>query len=217
MNCNMTKQVDIGVFKGKKASHNAAILEVLLKYGPLKNWDIAKRIYENNRTTGNPHIGYAKTQGIYSVIIRKKGRLDELNKKDYIMKNDSKWELCFPKGLSILVYKPGLISDVNEYYLRKPIFPKSEFSKMRKLQTPFGIKLQIDMKQLQRFSDVLLKRTDNLEIFQSMARSIESLVHQGIDLDRINDEHLFALLIQGMRKYFKNLTSGITPPLDKEQ
>ena len=217
MNCNMTKQVDIGVFKGKKASYNAAILEVLFKHGPLTSWGVAKRIYENQKITRNRDIGYARISKIYSVIFRKKGRLDELNQKDYIMKNDSKWELCFPKGLSILVYKPGLISDVNEYYLGKPIFPKSEFSKMRKLHTPFGIRIQIDMKQLQRFSDVLLKRIDNLEMFQSMARSIESLVHQGIDLDRINDEHLVALLIQGMRKYFKNLTSGITPPIDKEQ
>ena len=101
----------IPIFKGKKRENNSLILELLLIHGLLKPWELAKKMSE--KTSRDVH-------DIYSIIIRKKGRLEELEYKKYIMNYDGKW-LLTDKGIyAILIII--LLSTATESKNMKMIF-----------------------------------------------------------------------------------------------
>jgi len=205
----MPNHLSIGIFEGKQAPYNQAILEALLRYGPLTSWEIAKKIYAARGETKNSDIAYSRTQRIYSVIARKEGRLDSLKQKGYIMQKDSKYEIAFPKGLTILIKKPDILNELNEYYLRKPRLDKHTFSRQKNFRMPFGIRLQIDPKQLQTAGENLLNKLDNREFFRQMAKSMQTLVEREyIDLDRVETTRLAFLILQNMKDFFSEWTQA---------
>lgn len=204
------------IFEGKRADYNIAILEALLENGPLTNWEIAKKIYQNRGTTKNREIGYARSQRIYSVIVRKGGRIDSLNNAGYILqKEDRKWELCFPKGLVILIKKQEILSKINEYYLQKRQLPQRFTKSKRTIVAPFGLRFQVDEKILQAEAQRLLNNLNTQNMIWNMAKSMEKLIQEGIDIDKIDNTKLLPLVIQGMQGFITDLKDNIRSDYEK--
>ena len=88
----------IGIFTGKKAEYNRLILETLLEAEDLKlkEWELAKRIQTKTKPMGD---WYSHTQRIYSILIRKKGRLEDLSQKGYVNWKRNEVELTFKLSL----------------------------------------------------------------------------------------------------------------------
>jgi len=193
----MSHEARIGVFEGRKGTYNMAILEVLLRYGPLTNWEISKKLCQLVKEAPGPD--FYQSQKIFSVIARKQGRLEELDQKEYIVSQDGKWELCFPKGLAILIKKPEIGPDMNVYYLRKPPFNFPKFKQVKKLKLPFGLKLQVDPKQLESAINNFMASLNIRKVHSFMARRLHDLIQEGIDLDRIRNENLALLVFQDMK------------------
>jgi hypothetical protein len=201
----MSKATYIGIFEGKKTEYNLLILEVLFKNGPSTAWEIAKGIMDNRGETKDRDILYSRTQHIYSVIARKGARLEDLNKKDYILQKNSKWELCFPKGLAILIRKPELLDKINDYYLQS--FQLNGALRSKTLSMPFGLQLRVDGQKFQNKAKSMIQdlNRNRIETFLGMVKSLEKLIQQGIDIDRIDNKSLLVLVIQNMEAFLSNL------------
>lgn len=196
-NCNMSNNMKIGVFEGKKAQYNQVILEVLLKHGSLKTWEIAKQLFQMKTDIKNPEIAYARTQKIYSVIARRNGRLENLRKKGYINLENERWDLAF-KGFAILIKKPELLSEVNGYYFEKPPVDLIKFGK-KNVSFPFGVRVQINKRQ---FLDTV-KSLSGRSMLMKIVKSMEKLVQEGIDLDRISTTNLLLLITNEMKDFLQ--------------
>jgi hypothetical protein len=195
----MQKDVDIGIFRGRSATYNIAILETLTKEGELTSWQLAKKIREANYPNLEPDTAKIRTQRIYSALIRRNGRLDDLKEKEYIALEGKKWTPQF-KALAILILKPELAHQIH------PDFKPTKSMKIQsnlKAKLPFGIKVKIDKKQLQTWVNKFSKKLLQPETYKTMAKWIEELVETGIDLDRIKDNDFAFLLIERMRNYFE--------------
>ena len=193
----MSINAKIGAFKGKKAWYNQMILKVLLKHGSLTTWGIAKRLFQMKTDIKNPEIAYARTQKIYSVIGRKDGRLEELRKKEYVNLENKNWDLAF-KGFAILIKKPELLSEVNDYYFEKPPVDLIKFGK-KNVSFPFGVRVQINKRQ---FLDTV-KSLSGRSMLMKIVKSMEKLVLEGIDLDRISTTNLLLLITNEMKDFLQ--------------
>lgn len=115
----------IGIFTGRERVYNEFILKTLfVKPNPMKGWDIAKEVYHSLvRNSVLPKRWkeldwYSVTQKIYSVLIRKNGRLDDLRKKGYIggrkAENSTVWYLGVKGAIATLILDKKLISGVSK-------------------------------------------------------------------------------------------------------
>ena len=178
MSKHVSKEVRIGIFEGKKAEYNMAILETLFKHGPLTTWEIAKKIQQTKNPVQNRESNFYRTQKIYGVIARKGGRLDSLHKNEHILLRDGKWELNFPKADAILIKKPEIISEFHQHYLTTP-----------------AIKKDVRKKSKRAMINVNLSNADIKKLHMDIAAKMKTLVEEGIDLDRISNKNLSLLVI----------------------
>lgn len=190
----MSTELRIGIFEGKKAEYNIDILEALFTRGPLTSWEIAKQICKTRGSTETTAEKFYGSQKVYSVIMRKGGRLESLNKKDYIMLKDGKWELCFPKGDAILIKKPKLIAQIHPYHLKKEAINIGG-RRFRKFKAPFGLQVQVDIKKLQATVSNFMNSLNVRQLHVVMAEAMSRLAQEGIDLDRINNKDLAFLVL----------------------
>ncbi|GEM_PF-4462505 len=100
----------LGIFEGKKAVYNRAILKALNNYGPLSKWELAKKLRDMLHPSISGETAYAKSLKIYSVLIRKGGRLEELLKKEFITKvtsnGETKYALTIKGLIALYLHKP---------------------------------------------------------------------------------------------------------------
>ena len=94
-------------FKGKSAIYNEAILMSLFKKGPIKEWALSKEVANVISSDKDEH-------DVYSVLIRKNGRLEDLESKGYIQydKSEKKYELTFKGFITLGLVKPTLREDI---------------------------------------------------------------------------------------------------------
>jgi hypothetical protein len=163
----------IGIFEGKKAYLNRAVLKLLIESKPLKAWEISKIIAAKKESTYQ----------VYSVLIRKKGRLNELLKKEYISRLPNKQFIPTFKGIIayLLTEKNPKISSFYANFFSELPIPE-------KLELPlFNFPITIDKELLQ-----CLKELNVQELLE-----LKEIVQQAlswVDLDAILSEELAILL-----------------------
>jgi len=203
---------EIGIFSGKKADYNIRVLRALLINGPLKRWELAKKVseaaVENNGD--DPH-------NVYSILIRKGGRLDELTVKGYVVEasqvNPDTPSLVDKIGLTLkglwaaLIYDPALKSHIHPDY----------FEDCQKINVNGSIefmkKISIDGRSVfngfnaQEIKELLLKYIKFLaspDGMLFMAEQVKELIESGISLDRIKIDALMKVLFTpSILNYFK--------------
>jgi len=205
---NKTK---IGIFQGKAAGYNQAILKNLLIRGPSTSWEIAKAIQlERNPTVKSDALIY-RSQKIYSVLARKGGTLDRLLGKGYIYKEQDKWFPSFPKVLILLIEMPEVVQGINSYYeetaLRKWKKQIQTSKVPRKIKGPFGMRVQLNPTQLKLTLNKFLNQLSVPKMLLVIAEKMKELHQEGIDLDRINNDTLYDLITHKLASYIKGTHS----------
>jgi len=177
----------IPIFEGREATYNKLILETLITNEPLTTWEIAKQIEPTVDMKGDT---YHRTQKVYSVLVRKRGRLEDLASKNYISLDEDtrKYRIDLKGIFAILIEKPELKNLIHPASL-KLSFPHIENRKA----SAFGITVAIDGKQL-RESMISRKPEEYRALFWLCSLGTKKLVEEGINLDRIHDETLWVLL-----------------------
>lgn len=78
------------LLEGKQGTYNKLILQALFEKSRLTAWHIAKYIIYNipsKKEAAEGRYWWTKTQGVNSVLTRKKGRLEDLTNQGYIFKH----------------------------------------------------------------------------------------------------------------------------------
>jgi DNA-binding PadR family transcriptional regulator len=182
----------IGIFEGRKANYNRAVLKILIEKEPLKAWDIAKEIAKGCMD---------KTQDVYATLIRKNGRLNELLEKGYI------------KVLSNKCYTPSLKGIIAYLYMEKE--PRISTSYRNILSITSQIPDQITMPFLgfKVSGEFVKNKIQNIEFTEEELLQFKSFIDESlswIDLDKIHEEELLMLavfrLMQKNEKLMEELT-----------
>jgi len=192
------REVRIGIFMGKSARYNQAILATLHKAdGGLTNWEIAKRLVPKKGLSEDTII--LRTQKIYSVIQRKGGRLDELEEYGYIRNENGVYNISEKGTLAIMIKQPELLKDYNfrrEVSGAVILFKERLRKDPSTVEAPFGITINGNKMRNSYigFLNKMAVHKSNLEVIKVMVKETEDLLKQGIDLDLVNVDTLLALL-----------------------
>ncbi len=180
---------NIGIYAGKSAIYNLAILEILCQ-DSATSWEIAEALQKKVNPVENKEVRFYRTQKIYSVIQRKKGRLDDLKSKGYIEEDSGKWSLT-KKGLIALSVK-NLDLVVKEIQSKKNTIVtrlKENVEAMpNEIREPLGVKVDITKAKPR------LAAIDPSQVLTLILEEARALVSKGIDLDRISEEDLVDLV-----------------------
>ena len=98
----------IGIFNGKSAIFNLAILETLFS-DELTTWQIAKNLQKTLKPKKQMEIG-SRIRHIYSDIQRKTGRLNDLKAKGYLKEENKIWSLTYKAYIALYAKKPELFA-----------------------------------------------------------------------------------------------------------
>ena len=184
----------IGIFEGKKAYYNRMILKVLIENKPMKAWSIAKEIAKKGIKKTEKTIRES-TQDIYSILIRKNGRLNELLEKKYIMKSEG---FYFPtlKGIIAVLVSEEKIPKIGDFYhglLSEIKFPE-------KVKVPF-FDIEVNGKKFENGFKEFAESLSYQEGWIKIRSMFKELLESGIDLDRITDENVIDLLQMKIMEY----------------
>lgn len=180
--------MSIPIFDGKQTTYNQMILETLLINGELTAWQLAKDIEPKIRIAGDL---YHKSQKIYSVLIRKNGRLLDLQHKGYVVvdANTKKWR-CATKGLiAILLHKPRLRQSVNPIYSQGSI----EDLKIKKKVEIAHLGITINGEQFKLGLEALIKQAKKDKTWISDFLEARNFLEE-INFDKVSGETLLFLL-----------------------
>ena len=203
---NKNRKLKIGIFQGKSALYNQTILETLYEHNnPLTTWQIAKSLQNKLKPTENKEIASTRSHKIFSVIQRKKGRLEELRKKHYIIVKEKRWSLTWKGYITVLINKPELFEkiEMKQY--------KFTINQMRQeAQTPASIKIPFGLSiNGEQFKEDYLKTLgiaeNNPSYILLMVEETKQLIKEGISLDSITNKSLIQILSlrKNMRKALK--------------
>lgn len=193
------RNLKIGIFEGKQAKYNQAILEALFHQNiSLTSWQIAKSMQSILKPTSNKEIKQTRTRKIYSVIQRKGGRLDELSDKGYIYTIDGRWGLNLWKGyIAVLIKNPEIIQKLDDkecgYSLESL---KQHLGVPPDIEAPFGISINGEKMKAdaERLLGALCMLEPKFAFF--LVEEVKELLRTGIDLDAIDNYALVVLLSQ---------------------
>jgi len=164
-------------------------------------WQIAKTLQKELKPTENKEAGSRRTQNIYSVIQRKKGRLSELKNKGYIKERDRKWSLTKKGLIALNVKKPDLVTkelQAKEHTLLEQF--KKEVSSLPNDTITHPLGIQIDFAKLKP----ALAKMNPTELLAILLDEAKALLLEGIELDRISEEDLLNLVkFRAAPRYFK--------------
>jgi hypothetical protein len=204
----------IPIFEGKQAIYNKTILEALLIEGPMTTWQLAKKITPKIKTVKRT-LSSTETQKVYSVLIRKDGRLNDLKFKEYVIfdEENQKWEVAAKGLFAICIEKPQLKPLINLKYWNTRIIGDFKFSK-EKIEVPFA-GITINGKKFEKCISFLLDKMKAKSTFfiEKTIEYVKKLIDEGINLDKISTKSLLHLLwIKGIQKHDKEI-SNIFPDL----
>jgi hypothetical protein len=168
-------------------------------------WQIAETI-RKKKPIEDKEAAFYRTQKVYSVIQRKKGRLNDLRAKGYIKEEDGNWKLT-KKGLIVLnIKKPDLVANeikVNKEELLTLFREEVDRIPDDTLKEPLGI--QIDLSKLKP----LLSKIDPAEFLLMLLEEARALLLKGIELDRIEEEE-FIDLMKGRRSLQEKVNKTVS-------
>lgn len=164
------------------------------------------------KPTSNSEAKQTRVRNIYSVIQRKGGRLQELQRKHYITNENGKWLLSRWKGrIALFIKSPDLIGKLEmETYRRSMSLMQRDLKtpSNQEMSLPFGIALSVKGSELKRDVERILMKMKNDPSFISLiVEETKQLITEGINLDLITDESLIALLAlrKSVKKKLKRL------------
>lgn len=185
----------IPIFEGKQATYNKAILEALLTEGPMSAWQLAKHITPKIETVKRT-LASTETQKVYSVLVRKDGRLDDLKSKEYISLNEEtqKWEIAAKGMIAICIEKPQLKPLINLQYWNKHVIGNFKIPK-EKMEIPLvGITIDGEIWG-KNLSNLLSKfKAGNVSTVDRIVGDAKKLIDEGVNLDKISTRSLIQLL-----------------------
>lgn len=168
----------IGIFEGKKAHYNKKILKFLIEKEPLKAWDIAKLIAKGSME---------KTQDVYAALIRKNGRLNELQEKQYIKLLPNKRYIPTFKGIIAYAFQEKH-ARISRHY--NDIFSEAFSYLPKQMIIPlFNLKVDIDF---------FKEQIKNIEFTEEELRQLKNFIEESmpwIDLDRMREEEILTLTL----------------------
>ena len=162
--------MSIEIFKGRKGPYNKLVLKSLYDNGYLSGWKLARKIAENDpRRRGKKKNWYHEAQKVYSVLVRKGGRLEELSNKEFIEKTDQGYCLTVYKGLcsALTLYENVKEPAIDELSKTYEIFPE----------------LKEAMEIISRLYPETL-----VEKYKVMLRTTKELLDQGWNFDRVTNK-----------------------------
>ena len=187
--------VRIGIFEGKSALYNKTILETLYEQNhSLTTWQIAKSLQNKLKETKNEEAAQSRAHKIYSVIQRKKGRLEELGKKHYITAEEGRWSLTWKGHIGVLINKPELFDKIEMKRYRLTLSQMRQEAKAPpNIKTPFGLSINGE-----QFKEDYLKTLgiaeNNPSYLLLMVEETKQLIKEGINLDSITNKSLIQIL-----------------------
>jgi hypothetical protein len=191
----------IGIFSGKSANYNLAILETLFDKHATA-WEIATTLQKTINPNKEKEVMYYRAQKIYSVIQRKSGRLADLNSKGYITETKGKWKLTRKGLIALNIKKPNLVAsglqaskDIAETMFKKYVdaIPNDT------IREPLGI--QIDLSKIKPY----LKQIDPTTTLKKILEDSKILLSQGIELDSISEKDLLdIIMVRSLRRNSKD-------------
>jgi len=165
------------IFKGRKGTNNKLVLKSLYDNGYLSGWKLAREIAENDpRRRGKKKNWYHEAQKVYSVLVRKGGRLEELSNKEFIEKTDQGYRLTIYKGLcsALTLYENVKEPAIDELSKTYEIFPE----------------LKEAMEIISRLYPETL-----VEKYKVMLRTTKELLDQGWNFDRVTNKQFNKIFI----------------------
>jgi hypothetical protein len=165
----------VGIFSGKRNTHNKEILTALLSKGPLTTLQITKQ----------KQIASVNKQNLQATI---KNRLNALERKDYIYHENGKWLLRCKGIVTLLLAKPNIDawSPIWSDIFHKSIVIVNDST------TLLGVKPEETEKTMHDVGLCL----DELNTWKGFAKITTSLIEKGaINFDEIADKDLLSLLL----------------------
>jgi len=179
--------IHIGIFSGKSSNYNLAILETLF-HKQATAWQIADTLQKKINPSGKKEVRFYRTQKIYSVIQRKRGRLADLKSKEYIKETEGKWKLATKGIIALSIKKPDLVASglqASENIMLTKFKEQVNALPNETIKEPFGI--QIDLSKIK----LSLQEKNPTSFLRMLLEESRVLLSEGIELDRINAETLF--------------------------
>lgn len=190
----------IGIFTGKSAKHNLEILKTLNSLKTATSWQIAKTMSASPEM-GKEALDY-RARNLYSIIQRPKGRLNDLKSKGYVKKEKDLWQLTDKGSIALAIRCPELLeNDIRldfQFDVLTFLTDKIKENPGVKLEQLFGKDVEVS-----GILNELVSVTDQLnnvsKATEEAILEVKRLINEGIDLDRITESTLIALLMNSSR------------------
>ena len=172
--------MQVGIFQGKKGKYNQLIFKALHEEGYLSAWQIAKYISKKDPER-RKRDWYHETQKVYSVLIRKNGRLEELVNKEYVQKTPRGYRTTYPKGycLALTLHKDIKIPKIDMFDITlllqgaKAEYPMVDADTHANLKELLEIYAELNSKE---------------EGYRVLAKATLGMLHLGLNLDVVSNE-----------------------------
>jgi hypothetical protein len=187
----------LGIFQTKKAEYNKLILKSLV-FSSKTTSQIAEYIYLNRKAQVKPKkVNKNEVKKIVSIISRKGSRLEELESKQYIKRENGLWCLTL-KGSCVAL---TLFDDMNEFlpYVQSKL--DLGFSDLaEKLHEVPIIKALVSKEELNRMLNVVSPKW-----VLTVRECTNQLIKQGLDLDNIKEKEFELILTAKLASYYTNV------------
>jgi len=189
--------------EGKEAytAYNKAVINTLAVKGPMSAWQLAKHIESQIKTVKDTTTS-TRLQKVYSSLVRKDGRLNDLQNKGYIEFDLQKqqWQLT-PKGvLAFLMLNHGKANGLYPFWLEE----KSDVEKLKQQTNGSFI--------WDKCARAFMSPATLQKLAQAAAKAVERF---GVNLDRVTDEAL--LMLMSHEKEFKEAMANVVSEKDMRQ
>jgi hypothetical protein len=187
----------LSIFQTKKAEYNKLILKSLV-FGPKTTNQIAEYIYLNRKAqVKTKKVNKIEVKKVVSIISRKGSRLEELQERQYIKRENGLWHLTL-KGSCVAL---TLFNDIDEFLPYAQTKLDLGFSdlaeKLHKL--PF-IETLISKEELNKMLNVVSPKW-----VLTVRECTNQLIKQGLDLDNIKEKEFQLILTAKLASYYTNV------------
>jgi hypothetical protein len=185
----------LSIFQTKKAEYNKLILKSLV-FGPKTTNQIAEYIYLNRKAQVKPKkVNKIEVKKVVSIISRKGSRLEELENKQYIKRENGLWHLTL-KGSCVAL---TLFNDTNEFlpYVKLDLDLSDLTKKLHRI--PF-IETLISKEELNKMLNVVSPKW-----VLTVRECTNQLIKQGLDLDNIKEKEFQLILTAKLASYYTNV------------
>jgi len=198
----------LGIFQHKKKEYNKLILKSLVG-GPKTTTQIAEYIYVNRKRAIKPKkLNRNKVKQIVGIISRRtknqKGRLQELEAKHYIKKDNNLYRLTM-KGMPVALTLFNNITEVWPYIINKSTESTIQNAVRELDDIPYleQIPFLKDFLNKEKITEVL-RALSSPRFFEMLRDCTNDFIHHGVNIDEM-DEHEFSryLINEVMLRYWR--------------